>query len=101
MSPDQVAVLPISNEQNDYAIKVKMLLEKKGLRSIIDDRNEKINYKIREHSVSKIPILMICGAKEVQNKTITIRRLGQEQQQTMGLDEAMKELSKESRAPSI
>ena len=62
LSPDQVAVLPISNEQNDYAINVKMLLEKKGLRSIIDDRKEKINYKIREHSVSKIPILMICGA---------------------------------------
>ena len=91
----------ISNEQNDYAINVKMLLEKKGLRSIIDDRNEKINYKIREHSVSKIPILMICGAKEVQNKTITIRRLGQEQQQTMGLEEAIKELSKESRPPTI
>ena len=101
LSPDQVAVLPISNEQNDYAINVKMLLEKKGLRSIIDDRNEKINYKIREHSVSKIPILMICGAKEVQNKTITIRRLGQEQQLTMGLEEAIKELSKESRIPSI
>ena len=101
LSPDQVAVLPISNEQNDYAINVKMLLEKKGLRSIIDDRNEKINYKIREHSVSKIPILMICGAKEVQNKTITIRRLGQEQQQTMDLEEAIKELSKESRIPSI
>ena len=100
LSPDQVAVLPISNEQNDYAINVKMLLEKKGLRSIIDDRNEKINYKIREHSVSKIPILMICGAKEVQNKTITIRRLGQEQQQTMGLEEAIKELSKESCIPS-
>ena len=101
LSPDQVAVLPISNEQNDYAIKAKMLLEKKGLRSIIDNRNEKINYKIREHSISKIPVLMICGAKEVQNKTITIRRLGQEQQQTMGLEEAMKELSKDSRAPSI
>ncbi len=101
LSPDQVAVLPISNEQNDYAIKVKMLLEKKGLRSIIDVRNEKINYKIREHSVSKIPILMICGAKEVQNKTITIRRLGQEQQQTMDLEEAMKELSKVSRVPSV
>ena len=95
MSPDQVAVLPISNEQNDYAIKVKMLLEKKGLRSIIDDRNEKINYKIREHSVSKIPILMICGAKEVQNKTITIRRLGQEQtNKLVGLEEAMKEFIK-------
>ena len=101
LSPDQVAVLPISNEQNDYAINVKMLLEKKGLRSIIDDRNEKINYKIREHSVSKIPILMICGAKEVQNKTITIRRLGQEQQQTMGLEEAIKNYQKSHVPPSI
>ncbi len=101
LSPDQVAVLPISNEQNDYAIKAKMLLEKKGLRSIIDNRNEKINYKIREHSISKIPVLMICGAKEVQNKTITIRRLGQEQQQTMSLEDAIHRLSIESRTPSI
>ena len=62
---------------------------------------EKINYKIREHSVSKIPVLMICGAKEVQNKTITIRKFGLEQQQTMSLDEAMDKLSLESRTPSI
>ena len=101
LAPDQVAVLPISSEQNDYAFKLKMLLEKKGLRSIIDNRNEKINYKIREHSVSKIPVLMICGAKEVQNRTITIRRFGLEQQQTMSLDEAMDKLSLESRTPSI
>ena len=101
LAPDQVAVLPISSEQNDYAFKLKMLLEKKGLRSIIDNRNEKINYKIREHSVSKIPVLMICGAKEVQNRTITIRRFGLEQQQTMSLDEAMDKLLLESRTPSI
>ena len=101
LSPEQVAVLPISNEQNDYASKVKLLLEKKGLRSIIDDRNEKINYKIREHSVSKIPVLMICGAKEVQNNTITIRRLGQTNQQTVSLEEAVKNLSLESNTPSI
>ena len=101
LSPEQVAVLPISNEQNDYASKVKLLLEKKGLRSIIDDRNEKINYKIREHSVSKIPVLMICGAKEVQNNTITIRRLGQTNQQTVSLEEAVTNLSLESNTPSI
>ncbi len=101
LSPEQVAVLPISNEQNDYASKVKLLLEKKGLRSIIDDRNEKINYKIREHSVSKIPVLMICGAKEVQNNTITIRRLGQTNQQTVSLEEAVNKLSLESNTPSI
>ena len=101
LSPEQVAVLPISNEQNDYAGKVKLLLEKKGLRSIIDNRNEKINYKIREHSVSKIPVLMICGAKEVLNNTITIRRLGQTNQQTVSLEEAVNNLSLESNTPSI
>jgi len=101
LSPEQVAVLPISNEQNDYASKVKLLLEKKGLRSIIDDRNEKINYKIREHSVSKTPVLMICGAKQVQNNTITIRRLGQTNQQTVSLEEAVNNLSLESNTPSI
>ena len=101
LSPEQVAVLPISNEQNDYASKVKLLLEKKGLRSIIDVRNEKINYKIREHSVSKIPVLMICGAKEVQNNTITIRKLGQTIQQTVTLEEAVNKLSLESNTPSI
>ena len=101
LAPDQVAVLPISSEQNDYAFKLKMLLEKKGLRSIIDNRNEKINYKIREHSVSKIPVLMICGSKEVQNNSITIRRLGQEHQQTISLEEAIEKFSSESIAPTI
>ncbi len=101
LSPDQVAVLPISSEQNEYATKVKMLLEKKGLRTIIDERNEKINYKIREHSVSKIPVLMICGAKEVSNNSITIRRLGQEKQQTINLDEAINNLLLESCIPNI
>jgi len=101
LSPDQIAILPISSEQNDYATKVKMLLEKKGLRTIIDLRNEKINYKIREHSVSKIPILMICGAKEVQNNSVTIRRLGQQEQQTTNLDEAINKLLLESSNPNI
>ena len=101
LSPEQVAVLPISSEQNDYADKVKLALEKNGLRSIIDNRNEKINYKIREHSVSKIPILMICGAKEVQNNTITIRRLGEEKQQTINLDEAISDLLSQSVTPKI
>ena len=64
LAPDQIAVLPISSEQNDYAIKLKMLLEKKGLRTIIDIRNEKINYKIREHSEDGCPIILIVGDKE-------------------------------------
>jgi len=101
LSPEQVAVLPISSEQNDYAEKVKLLLEKKGLRSIIDLRNEKINYKIREHSVSKIPVLMICGGKEVQNNSITIRRLGEEKQETISLEKAITSLQAESITPTI
>jgi threonyl-tRNA synthetase len=101
LSPEQVAVLPISSEQNDYAEKVKLLLEKKGLRSIIDLRNEKINYKIREHSVSKIPVLMICGGKEVQNNSITIRRLGEEKQETVSLEKAITYLQAESITPTI
>tara|TARA_B100000989_G_scaffold61322_2_gene42188 strand:- start:6637 stop:7602 length:966 start_codon:yes stop_codon:yes gene_type:complete len=101
LSPEQVAVLPISSDQNDYAIKVKMLLEKKGLRSIIDTRNEKINYKIREHSISKIPVLMICGTKEVNNESITLRRLGHEEQQTISLEDAINKLSVESLTPTI
>ena len=76
-------------------------LEKISIRPIIDLRNEKINYKIREHSVGKIPILMICGSKEVQNKTITLRRLGQEDQQTESLEKIISSLSKESQAPKI
>ena len=61
---------------------------------------KKINYKIREHSVSKIPVLMICGAKKFKNNTITIRRLGQTNQQTVSLEEAVTNLSLESNTPS-
>ena len=80
LSPIQVGVLPISNEQNSYGKEVINLLAKNKIRSIIDDRNEKINYKIREHSLSKLPILLICGAKEFKEKSVTIRRLGSEKQ---------------------
>ena len=101
LSPVQVAILPINDEHHDYAKEILNQLEKISIRPIIDLRNEKINYKIREHSVEKIPILMICGSKEVQNKTITLRRLGQEAQQTESLEKIISSLSKESQAPKI
>jgi threonyl-tRNA synthetase len=101
LSPVQVAILPINDEHYDYAKEILNQLEKISIRPIIDLRNEKINYKIREHSVGKIPILMICGSKEVQNKTITLRRLGQEDQQTESLEKIISSLSKESQAPKI
>lgn len=101
LSPKQVAILPISQEFDDYAKKVSAELDKNKIRNIIDLKNEKINYKIREHSLSKIPILMICGSKEQESQSITLRRLGQEKQDTLPLKEALNLLVKESSAPKI
>ena len=101
LAPKQVAILPISQEFDDYAKKVSAELDKNKIRNIIDLKNEKINYKIREHSLSKTPILMICGSKEQENQSITLRRLGQEKQDTLLLKEAVNLLVKESLAPKI
>ena len=101
LSPKQVAILPISQEFDDYAKKVSAELDKNKIRNIIDLKNEKINYKIREHSLSKTPILMICGSKEQESESITLRRLGQEKQDTLALNEAVSLLVKESSAPKI
>jgi len=101
LSPKQVAILPISQEFDDYAKKVSAELDKNKIRNIIDLKNEKINYKIREHSLSKTPILMICGSKEQESQSITLRRLGQEKQDTLSLKEAVDLLVKESLAPKI
>jgi threonyl-tRNA synthetase len=101
LAPKQVAILPISQEFDDYAKKVSTELDKNKIRNIIDLKNEKINYKIREHSLSKTPILMICGSKEQENQSITLRRLGQEKQDTLPLKEAVNLLVNESLAPKI
>jgi threonyl-tRNA synthetase len=101
LSPKQVAILPISQEFDDYAKKVSAELDKSKIRNIIDLKNEKINYKIREHSLSKTPVLMICGSKEQESQSITLRRLGQEKQDTLPLKEAVSLLVKESSIPKI
>jgi len=101
LSPKQVAILPISQEFDDYAKKISAELDKNKIRNIIDLKNEKINYKIREHSLSKTPVLMICGSKEQESQSITLRRLGQEKQDTLPLKEAVSLLVKESSIPKI
>jgi len=101
LSPVQVAILPINEEHHEYAKEMLNQLEKNSIRPIIDLRNEKINYKIREHSLAKVPVLMICGSKEVQDKTITLRRLGKEDQQTAKFSEILLSLSQESQAPKF
>ena len=72
---------------------------KAGINTEVDLKNQKINYKIREHSLSKIPILLICGKKEVDDKSVTIRKLGSQQQETLPLDEAIKKISKNNKFP--
>ena len=65
----------------------------------MDLKNQKINYKIREHSLSKVPLLLICGQKEVKNKSVTIRKLGSEKQETLSLVQAIRQISQKSKLP--
>ena len=100
LSPVQAVVLPISQDFDVYAKKVFEQFMKAGINCEVDLKNHKINYKIREHSLAKIPILLICGKKELDTNTITIRRLGSEKQQTMGLDKAVQYISSQNKTPN-
>ena len=92
LSPSQVVVLPIAEEHNKYAKKIFKELFKEGIKCEVDLRNQKINYKIREHSLSKVPLLLICGKKEISNKTVTIRKLGSEKQETIKFSKAIQNI---------
>ena len=92
LSPSQVVVLPIADEHNEYAKKIFEELFKEGIKCEVDLRNQKINYKIREHSLSKVPQLFICGSKEVKNKSVTIRKLGSEKQETKKIKKALEDI---------
>ncbi len=99
LSPIQAVILPISPDFDDYAKKVFEQFTKAGINCEVDLKNHKINYKIREHSLAKIPILLICGKKELDTNTITIRRLGFEKQETMNLDKSVQFISSQNKAP--
>ena len=92
LSPTQAVVLPISEENNDYAKKLFEDLFKEGIKCEVDLKNQKINYKIREHSLSKVPILLICGKKEEEKNTVTIRKLGSEKQETIKKEKLVNDL---------
>ena len=83
LSPLQAVVLPISEENNTYAKKLFEDLFKEGIKCDVDLRNQKINFKIREHSLAKVPMLLVCGKKEAAEETVTIRKLGTEKQETI------------------
>jgi threonyl-tRNA synthetase len=92
LSPVQVVVAPIVSDADGYAQGVCDLLKDAGLRVNTDLRNEKINYKIREHSVHKVPVIAVVGRKEAIDQTVTLRRLGEERQETMPLADVAKRL---------
>jgi threonyl-tRNA synthetase len=99
LSPLQAVVATITSDADDYARQALAAAQRAGLRVEGDLRNEKINYKVREHSLAKVPVLLVVGRKEAAERTVSIRRLGSEQQQTMPLDAALKMLAEEAVAP--
>jgi threonyl-tRNA synthetase len=101
LSPKQAIVATITSDADDYAAEVVALARRAGLRVDGDLRNEKINYKVREHSLAKVPAMLVVGKKESAERTVSIRRLGSDGQQVMPLDAALKALVEEATPPDV
>jgi len=101
ISPLQTMVIPVSDEFDSYAKFVNSEIKREGISSDVDLKNHNLNYKIREHSLMKIPILLICGKKEVDSNSVTIRRLDSDKQENMELKTFIKKFSAQNKAPSF
>ncbi len=101
LAPVQAMVCTITGEADPYAMEVTSILRKAGLRVEADLRNEKINYKVREHSLTKTPVLLVVGRKEAAERLVSIRRLGSQDQTSMTLDDALAALLDEAKAPDL
>ncbi|MDC3178699.1 threonine--tRNA ligase [Pelagibacteraceae bacterium] len=99
LSPLQAVVATITSDTDEYANEVQKVLISKGIRSNLDTRNEKIGYKIREHSNSKVPAIIAVGKKEAQDKTVSVRRIGSSETKTFKLEDIVTSLSKEAKSP--
>ncbi|MFW6092434.1 MAG: threonine--tRNA ligase [Pseudomonadota bacterium] len=99
LAPQQLTVATITDDADDYARDVLDAARQRGLRAEADLRNEKISYKVREHSVSKIPVILVVGKREAEERTVAIRRLGGKAQEVTSLDEALAALTDEARSP--
>ena len=95
LTPEQVAILPISEKFNDYAMKVKEFLEMNDIRAIVDDRNEKIGRKIRDNEMKRIPYMLIVGEKEAENGEVSVRKQGEGDKGSMKFEEFAKILDEE------
>ena len=101
LAPLQIVVATITQEADDFALEIAAAARKKGLRVDLDLRNEKINYKVREHSLAKVPVMLVLGRKEAAERTVSIRRLGSQAQQSLGLDEALALFVDEATPPDL
>ena len=99
LSPTQAVVCSIAEENNNYVKKLFEDLFKEGIKCEVDLRNQKINYKIREHSVAKVPMILVCGKKEVTDNTVTVRRLGSEKQETFKREDLIKNIVESNKLP--
>ena len=100
LAPTQIAIATIVSDADDYAHEVMAACKKAGLRVELDLRNEKINYKVREHSLAKTPVMMVVGRREAEEGKVALRRLGGKNQEVLALDEAIRTLSEEAQMPS-
>lgn len=101
LAPRQVVVASIISDANDYVHEVVATLKAAGVRAEADIRNEKINYKVREHSLGKVPAILAIGAREVEERTVNLRRLGEKQTKVIALDEIVKDLGLEATPPDL
>ena len=101
LAPHQIMVCPITTEADSYGVTVLDALKAAGLRAGVDLRNEKINYKVREHSVSKIPVILAVGGREAEGRTVSMRRLGSKESQVLSLDEVVQMLTDEATPPDL
>jgi threonyl-tRNA synthetase len=100
LAPVQVVVATITNEADSYAEEVAAVLKAAGLRVETDLRNEKINYKVREHSLAKVPILLVVGRREAEERKVAMRRLGGDKQEVLALEDALHRLKEETQPPA-
>ncbi len=101
LAPRQVVVASIVSDADAYVAEVVAALTAAGIRAEADTRNEKINYKVREHSVGKVPVILALGAREVENRSVSVRRLGQDGSRSMALDDLVAELAAEATPPDL
>ena len=98
LAPQQVVIASIISDVNDYSVEIMNLLKKEGIRAEVDLRNEKISYKVREHSSKKVPIILAIGKNEKNDRTVSIRRIGSKDTSVLKLDDVIQEISKENKA---